>query len=194
MFSLASPLLVIIFTMMMMPSGGATNVFSGKDADIPFFLVKAQSRAHATPSPHSRAVAGPLQGSPVTGELLRVLHAEWRQARRPLRRSMDRYECHRLLHYRWHARRREDAAHYRWRPDRRRCCPPEEAQDLPMLRKKLTTEAQVAFSFSIAASVPDRFGAKCRLPDEASRTLARKCFSLFGCGWYVWCIRMCCIW
>ena len=42
MFSLASPLLVIIFTMMMMPSGGATYVFSGKDADIPFFLVKAQ--------------------------------------------------------------------------------------------------------------------------------------------------------
>ena len=52
MFSLASPLLVIIFTMMMMPSGGATYVFSGKDADTPFFLVKAKSRAHATPSPH----------------------------------------------------------------------------------------------------------------------------------------------
>ena len=66
MFSLASPLLVIIFKMaMVMPSGGATYVFSGKDAGIPFFLVKAQSRAHATPSPHSRAVAGSLQGSPV---------------------------------------------------------------------------------------------------------------------------------
>ena len=45
-FQLASPLLVIIFTMMMMPSGGSAYVFSGKDADIPFFLVKAQSRAH----------------------------------------------------------------------------------------------------------------------------------------------------
>ena len=64
-FQLASPLLVIIFTMMMMPSGGSAYVFSGKDADIPFFLVKAQSRAHTTPSPHSRAVAGFLRGSPV---------------------------------------------------------------------------------------------------------------------------------